>query len=73
MPFSVIDLAQPLDDHTPVYRDVTGYRDPAYVTEPWATIAEHGYSVHRLEMGSHTGTHCDAPAHFHPGGRTLSP
>ncbi len=67
----VIDLTLPLDEHTLVYGDVGGYRDPSFVAEPWATIAEQGYSVHRLEMGSHTGTHLDAPAHFHAGRRTV--
>jgi len=67
----VLDLTLPLDEHTPAYRDLDGYQDPAYLSEPWATIAQHGYSVHRLEMGTHTGTHLDAPAHFHTGGRTV--
>ncbi len=67
----VIDLTLPLNASTPVYVDVDGYRDPAYTAQPWATIPEQGYSVHRLEMGSHTGTHLDAPAHFYPGGRTV--
>jgi kynurenine formamidase len=67
----VIDLTLPLDAHTPVYRDLGGYQDPAYAAEPWATIAQHGYGVHRLEMGTHTGTHLDAPAHFHAGRRTV--
>jgi kynurenine formamidase len=59
----VIDLTLPLDEHTPVYED--------YRAEPWATLANHGYSVHRLELGSHTGTHLDAPAHFVSAGPTL--
>jgi kynurenine formamidase len=67
----VLDLTLPLDTHTPAYRDLGGYQDPAYVAEPWATVAEHGYGVHRLEMGTHTGTHLDAPAHFHAGRRTV--
>lgn len=67
----VLDLTLPLDEHTPAYRDLDGYQDPAYLAEPWATVAQHGYSVHRLEMGTHTGTHLDAPAHFHAGRRTV--
>jgi kynurenine formamidase len=67
----LIDLTAPLNAYTFVYEDVNGSRDPAYSAEPWATIAEHGYSVHRLEMGTHTGTHIDAPAHFHVGARTV--
>jgi kynurenine formamidase len=67
----VLDLTLPLDGDTPVYAEPDGYRDPPFVAYPWATHAEQGYSVHRLEMGSHTGTHLDAPAHFHPTGRKV--
>lgn len=67
----IIDLSSPLDEHTPVYTEPDGYRDPAYVAEPWATLARQGYSVHRLELGTHTGTHLDAPAHFYAGGQTV--
>jgi arylformamidase len=67
----VIDLTLPLDEHTPVYAEPDGYRDPAYRAEPWATLAGQGYNVQRLELGTHTGTHLDAPAHFHAGGQTV--
>jgi kynurenine formamidase len=67
----VIDLTLPLNAQTPVYTDPDGYPDPVYSAESWATIAEHGYRVHRLQLGTHTGTHLDAPAHFHIGGRTV--
>jgi arylformamidase len=68
---NVIDLTQPLNAQTPAYTDEGGYRDPSYRTEPWASIPTQGYSVHRLELGTHTGTHLDAPAHFHAQGRTV--
>jgi len=67
----VLDLTLPLDARTAVYDDGEGYRDPPYAVETWATVEAQGYSVHRLEMGTHTGTHLDAPAHFHPGQRTV--
>jgi arylformamidase len=67
----VIDLTRPLDANTPIYSELDGYRDPAFGAEPWATHVEQGYSVHRLEIGTHTGTHMDAPAHFHPGAPTM--
>lgn len=67
----VIDLTLPLNDQTPIYVDADGHRDPAYEATPWCSVGEQGYSVHRLEMGTHTGTHLDAPAHFHPNGRTV--
>jgi kynurenine formamidase len=67
----IIDLTLPLDEHTPAYTEPDGYRDPAYVAESWATLAAQGYSVHRLELGTHTGTHLDAPAHFYADGKTV--
>lgn len=45
--------------------------DPAVRVESAATVAEDGYAVERVELGSHTGTHVDAPAHAIPDGRTL--
>jgi kynurenine formamidase len=67
----VLDLTFPLDVNTLIYREPYGYQDPEFVTEVWATRDEQGYVVHRLGMGTHTGTHFDAPAHFHVGGRTV--
>lgn len=67
----VIDLTLPLNSETPVYADAHGYRDPAYQTQSWSTVSDQGFSVHRFEMGTHTGTHLDAPAHFHTHGRTV--
>jgi kynurenine formamidase len=46
----VLDLTLPLDAHTPAYRDLDGYQDPVYLAEPWATVAQHGYGVHRLQI-----------------------
>jgi arylformamidase len=67
----IIDLSLPLDEHTPVYTEPDGYQDPTYAAEAWATLDEQGYSVHRLELGTHTGTHLDAPAHFYAAGKTV--
>jgi kynurenine formamidase len=68
---NVIDLTRPLDENTPIYSELDGFRDPAFGAEAWATHVDQGYSVHRLEIGTHTGTHVDAPVHFHPGARTM--
>lgn len=47
---------------------------------PWHPFVEvtqlgrHGLEqreTRKLVLGTHTGTHCDAPAHFVPGGRTI--
>jgi arylformamidase len=42
--------------------------DPQISFEPWLSVA-HGAAVNvsRLTMGSHTGTHVDAPAHLREG------
>ncbi|WP_427869477.1 cyclase family protein [Leucobacter luti] len=45
--------------------------DPEVTTGPALTLARDGVAVERLELGSHTGTHVDAPAHTIAGGRTI--
>ena len=54
----------------PIYAE-PGYRDPPFAATRWCAIAERGFEVWRLAMGTQTGTHIDAPAHFAPGGATL--
>ncbi|MBL3699640.1 cyclase family protein [Leucobacter luti] len=63
---SLIDLSQPIHDGMPVYPG-----DPAVSARPALTIARDGVAVAELALGSHTGTHLDAPAHVIPGGRTV--
>jgi kynurenine formamidase len=55
----VVDLSHPLADGMPVYPG-----DPVASIRPATTIAEHGYNVLHVHMGSQTGTHVDAPYHF---------
>ena len=62
----VIDLSLPLDERTPFYPG-----DPRSRVRPATTIAADGFAVSHLELGSHSGTHCDAPSHFLEGGPTL--
>ncbi len=45
--------------------------DPDVTVRDHATHAEDGYRVDALELGSHAGTHVDAPAHTEPGGATI--
>jgi kynurenine formamidase len=74
----VFDLSLPLDGTTPVYADPRGYVDPPTRVETWIDVGERRdgfvspFRVSRLGIGAHTGTHLDAPAHFHPGGPTVS-
>ncbi|MEZ3145707.1 cyclase family protein [Halobaculum sp. MBLA0143] len=46
--------------------------DPAVSVTPAATVETDGYAVRRVELGSHAGTHVDAPAHVLADGRTLA-
>jgi Predicted metal-dependent hydrolase len=45
--------------------------DPAVTVSSATTVEADGAAVERVELGSHTGTHVDAPAHVIPDGRTL--
>jgi arylformamidase len=41
---------------------------PIRITQPYHLDRGDSATVTRLDMGAHTGTHVDAPAHFIPGG-----
>lgn len=62
----VVDLSIPLGPGTPVYPG-----DPAPATRQATRLETHGYNVLALELGSHTGTHVDAPYHLLAGGDRL--
>ncbi len=66
----VLDLTRRMDSSLRIYRE-EGYSDPPFVCSEWSTIEDRGYRVSRLELGTQTGTHIDAPAHFDPAGATL--
>lgn len=55
----IVDLSHPLHNGTPVYPG-----DPEPDFSPATTIAEDGYNVLHVHLGSQTGTHVDAPYHF---------
>ncbi len=61
----MIDLSHPLDGAW------TYPGDPPVTVEEHATHADDGYRVARVSMGTHAGTHVDAPAHTEPDGETL--
>lgn len=44
--------------------------DPGVAIAPALELSHDGVDVARLHLGSHTGTHLDAPSHTVPGGRT---
>lgn len=60
------DLSQPLDGEGTVYPG-----DPAVSATPHATHESDGYRVAALALGSHSGTHVDAPSHLLTDGRDL--
>jgi arylformamidase len=62
----LIDLSIKIDSQTPVYPG-----DPAIGVEQVAAVAQNGYALHTITLGSHSGTHIDAPAHMIEGGATL--
>jgi kynurenine formamidase len=66
----IIDLTKVLDQRIEIYR-YGSYSDPQLVVETWSTIKEQGFSVCSIMLGTQTGTHIDAPAHFIEGGSTL--
>jgi len=54
-----VDLTHVLENGMPVYPG-----DPAPSFENYSTLAKNGVNLTRIVMGSHTGTHIDAPRHF---------
>lgn len=61
-----VDCSHPLESGPPAYPG-----DPPVEIEPHASHDADGYRVTRLAMGSHSGTHVDAPNHLLPDGPTL--
>jgi kynurenine formamidase len=62
----VVDLAQPLSSATAVWPGMQQLS--ARATDSYA---DGGAFARDLTFGEHTGTHLDAPAHFHEGGATV--
>jgi arylformamidase len=65
-----IDLTRLLDQDLPAYTE-GDYSDPHFQIDTWCTVDSQGYKVSRLSMGTQTGTHIDAPAHFAAAGAEL--
>jgi kynurenine formamidase len=63
----VFDLTHPVETGMPVFPG-----DPPVSVRPHATHAADGHRVSAVSLGSHAGTHVDAPAHTEPDGRTLA-
>ena len=63
----VIDLTHPISADLPVYFPW----HPATAIETTATYAENRCQVRRVSIGTHSGTHIDAPSHVFEGKPTL--
>lgn len=63
---TIIDLTHILDT---TVLTCTGH--PVFCCERITNIETYGSNVSTLTMGSHTGTHIDAPYHFFPDGKTV--
>jgi arylformamidase len=59
------ELSHPIETTMPVYPG-----DPAPKITPARRVPA-PWRVTDLRMGTHTGTHMDAPAHYFPGGKTI--
>jgi arylformamidase len=60
------DLTRTLEPGMPVYPG-----DPEVRFQTRAEIGTHGYRVTEMRLGTHAGTHLDAPAHFLEDGQTV--
>jgi arylformamidase len=63
---AIYDISLPLQAGMVVYEG-----DPPFESTPVSAIERDGFAVTRFALGSHTGTHLDAPAHFIAGGLTV--
>ena len=62
----VIDISLPISCTMPIWPG-----DPRPQLTPVTSLDVEGVQVSQLLLGTHTGTHLDAPKHFIPGGRTI--
>jgi arylformamidase len=63
----ILDVSLPISPGMPIWPG-----DPSPTLEPVTTLECHGVQISRLILGTHTGTHLDAPRHIevvHGGGR----
>ncbi len=61
-----VDLTALLNEKTPVYPG-----DPATKISTAGILDQHGYQDHVVCVGTHVGTHMDAPSHMIAGGKNL--
>ncbi len=64
----VIDLTHPIETGMPRFGS---YWHPDVVVQPMGTIEKEGRNTRQVQIGTHSGTHMDAPTHFIAGGQTI--
>lgn len=62
----LVDLSHPLTENVPIY---PGDPEPEIFTA--TTVADDGYNLSHVHIGTQTGTHIDAPYHFRDHGATV--
>lgn len=63
----LIDLSVTINESTPIYPG-----DPKTKIKPGAILDKDGYEDHYVGIGTHVGTHIDAPSHMVSSGQTLN-
>lgn len=63
---NLVDLSHTLDDNITVYPG-----DPQYSCCPALIVQKDGWNVQSISIGSHSGTHIDAPYHILENGQTI--
>ncbi len=66
MPERIIDISTGISVKTAVYEG-----DPLPQIEKVSSIENDGFVVSRISIGTHTGTHVDAPSHIFNNGKTI--
>lgn len=61
-----MDITYELNEETKVYEG-----DPHFIKEEVFTLGKDGFALSLIRMGTHAGTHTDAPSHFISGGKSL--
>ncbi|MBP1909445.1 cyclase family protein [Methanolobus bombayensis] len=67
MAVRIIDITTGISENTPVYEG-----DPLPVFEKVSSVENDGFMVSRVSIGTHTGTHVDAPLHLYGNGKAVS-
>ncbi len=65
-PMHLIDLTHPIETNMPVFPGT-----PQVKILQFSTVAKEGFAEKELFLGTHVGTHMDAPAHMLENGKTL--